>query len=123
MMDTTRLTSMILRLCSSPSQLAAHAVENERLYQEVKFGGATCANRDIAFADKLNWITEEFLEVVTAHNDRKATREVMHEIVQLGALCKAAIESHVKDDPEFPEYVRSVRAADLERWERHRAHS
>jgi hypothetical protein len=87
----------------------------ERAFQEAKFPGGTAANPAIPIADKLNWITEEFLEVITAFNDRKSTPELMHEIVQLGALAKAMIESHIQDDPSFPAYVSAVRAADLDR--------
>lgn len=95
------------------AKLASHAIDIERDYQEQKFPDGTAANPMLTIADKLNWITEEYLEVIMAYNDGKPARPLMHEVVQLGALCRALIESHLQSDPEFPEYVKTQRDADL----------
>lgn len=95
------------------SQLATHIIDTERTFQEAKFQNGTCANPAIPIDRKLNWMTEEYLEVVQSHNDEEPMREFMHEVVQLGALCKAMIEGYVQVDPEFAEFVRVTRAKKL----------
>lgn len=91
-----------------PNQIrdaAREVFDLERRYADKKHHGNTCSNPEIPFEEKLHWLTEEYLEVVTAHNDREPEHDKMHEIVQLGSMCQAIIENHLIQHPEFVNYV------------------
>lgn len=94
--------------------LAEQTINYERDYQELLHMGNTASSPHIELGTKIHWITEEYLETITAFNDGEPDRKTMHEIVQVAALCKATIEWFISHrDPLFPVYVARQREEDL----------
>lgn len=108
---------------------AVRAISMERAFQEVRWQGGTARNPLVKLSRKMSWFTEEFMEAITAYNDYvnakedgditladkpEALREIMHEVCQAVAVGTAMIEAHILRDPDFAEYIRSVRQEKLQ---------